>query len=633
MARLNDNIRKYLRSYVEENSHSSAIMLTGPWGCGKTYFVKDFIDEFYKIEKKTGDTDAEIIKNRKLMYISLNGVSSKSEINRKLLVSHLCLENKIKYVGFASHLVQGYLEFNQIPGKVLESLSKSIEGISFEKLTENGKERIIFFDDLERCKMEPQEVLGYINDFIEHSGSGVVIVCDDSKLDEEYQIIKEKCVSREFEIVQGIDFAFDSFLEIEESSYNKFLKDVKNKLVNVFQQNKHENLRTLKNIMSDFIKFCNGIKEIYKDGVEKIPEKKRKILVNNYILLSFGLFSGIINKEDINKDILFDEAAVSIAASKLGKDGEKTDDREAYLRMLYWDLDGIETNDKFLSYNLWEDWFKKGSFLKDNIESFMTSSSFVFEEEKSDPSWYKLLNWRKMEDEEFDVVYKDVLKDLEDGEYVFAPHILHAAGILFEISKKGLTKESVSELKERIIEYINKNDEKLESLSPVVFLSENSAWGGVSYVSRNTDEFKEVKGLLYEKLVAVVNEDAKKWVPNLFETIEKNPKELYKKLIIDEDERGYKKIPIFKKDDADRVLRTIVVSKNKGSVFTALSERVRMFEEKPEFEEERAFYKELLNGVNLYVEKNKGKVSAIVLDEICRKDIEKFINIENSNDV
>ncbi|HNW83239.1 MAG TPA: P-loop NTPase fold protein, partial [bacterium] len=262
MARLNDNIRDYLKSYILEENHSSAIMLTGPWGCGKTHFVKDFIENFSKVDKKTRGVDAKIIKNKKLIYVPLNGVTSKDEINRKLLISYLFSENKAEYAGFASHLIEGYMEFKQVPVKALKQISKSLAKLTFDRLSKIGKDNVFFFDDLERCKMEPQEIMGYINDFIEHSQSGVVIICDDSKLEEDYKIIKEKCVSREFEIIPDIDSAFDSFLETEESSYNKFLDDSKNQIFIIFKQHKHQNLRTLKNVMSDFRKFCDEIKRI-----------------------------------------------------------------------------------------------------------------------------------------------------------------------------------------------------------------------------------------------------------------------------------------------------------------------------------------------------------------------------------
>ncbi|HPS30906.1 MAG TPA: P-loop NTPase fold protein [bacterium] len=622
MARLNDNIRDYLKSYILEENHSSAIMLTGPWGCGKTHFVKDFIENFSKVDKKTRGVDAKIIKNKKLIYVPLNGVTSKDEINRKLLISYLFSENKAEYAGFASHLIEGYMEFKQVPVKALKQISKSLAKLTFDRLSKIGKDNVFFFDDLERCKMEPQEIMGYINDFIEHSQSGVVIICDDSKLEEDYKIIKEKCVSREFEIIPDIDSAFDSFLETEESSYNKFLDDSKNQIFIIFKQHKHQNLRTLKNVMSDFRKFCDEIKRINKDGVEKIPAKKREILINNYLALSFGLFSDKINKSDINEDVLVNKASVSTASSKLGE--KEIEDSEIYLRLLYLNLKSIGNDDSFLSYNLWSDWFKNGSFSAQNIESFLLSSSFVVEEKKSDPSWYKLWYWRDLKDDEIDSVYEEVLKDLENGKYLFAPHVLHTAGILFASSKRGFVKESILELKDKMIEYINKNGERFEYLSPVDFFLETEEWGGLGYASKDTEEFKEIKKLIYEKLVIVADKQARKWVPELFRIIKEEPDKFYRMLILDEERRGYISIPILKKEDAESIFKIVLDSKAKGRIFHTLEERVNKFNGKPEFEEERTFYKELMSKVSSYIDENKGKVSAYVLDEICKKEIDRL---------
>jgi hypothetical protein len=449
-------------------------------------------------------------------------------------------------------------------------------------------------------------------------------------LEKDYKIIKEKCVSREFEIVTDIESAFDSFIKRDVSSYDKFLENEKNQLIEIFDKCDHKNLRTLKNIIFDFRKFCDEIKTIHKDGVEKIPENKRKILQNNYFMLSFGLFSGIIDKNDINEKVLFDETSVSIASSRLNKNGKENNSKEGYLMDLYWNLEGVKKDDRFLSYILWEDWFKRGYFYKENIESFIASSSFVFEEEKCDPSWYKLWYWRDLKDDEIDSVYKEVLKDLEDGKYLFAPHVLHTSGILFASSKRGLIKESITELKDKMAEYIRKNGERFEYILPISFMMENEAWGGLGYASKDTEEFKEIKKIIYEQLVMVADKEARKWVPELFKIFEKNPQELYKKLIIDEERKGYARIPIFKKDDVEKVFKIVLGSKSndKNAIFHSLEERIKMFNGNPEFEEERMFYKELMNKVSSYINENKGKVSACVLDQICGSEIKKILRNE-----
>ena len=41
---------------------------------------------------------------------------------------------------------------------------------------------ILVFDDLERCNMDINRVLGYINRFVEHDGAKVIIIADQEKI-------------------------------------------------------------------------------------------------------------------------------------------------------------------------------------------------------------------------------------------------------------------------------------------------------------------------------------------------------------------------------------------------------------------------------------------------------------------
>lgn len=42
--------------------------------------------------------------------------------------------------------------------------------------------RIIIFDDIERCKVPIDEVYGFINDFVEHSKCKIILISDEEKI-------------------------------------------------------------------------------------------------------------------------------------------------------------------------------------------------------------------------------------------------------------------------------------------------------------------------------------------------------------------------------------------------------------------------------------------------------------------
>ena len=42
---MNEHIKKYIEYYIELDDPQYAVLLTGNWGCGKTYFIKKLIEE------------------------------------------------------------------------------------------------------------------------------------------------------------------------------------------------------------------------------------------------------------------------------------------------------------------------------------------------------------------------------------------------------------------------------------------------------------------------------------------------------------------------------------------------------------------------------------------------------------
>ena len=67
-------LNNYIKHYLEEDKTHTAIMLTGEWGSGKTYYVENVLAPFLK-----NDND----KNR-CIIISLYGLENISDINKSI---------------------------------------------------------------------------------------------------------------------------------------------------------------------------------------------------------------------------------------------------------------------------------------------------------------------------------------------------------------------------------------------------------------------------------------------------------------------------------------------------------------------------------------------------------------------
>lgn len=180
-----DEIVDVLINYIDEELYNYAVMIDGEWGCGKTYFIRENLqDKLEKHEKKREEKDREN-KARRVVYVSLYGVKSLEEVSKQMLMeSYLAKTGKAKGILKKSAEAAGTMLpiiFDIIKPAVgvemdSENISKAIGGFL------SVKDSILIFDDLERCDCPVNEVLGYINTYVEHDGMKVIIVANQKEI-------------------------------------------------------------------------------------------------------------------------------------------------------------------------------------------------------------------------------------------------------------------------------------------------------------------------------------------------------------------------------------------------------------------------------------------------------------------
>jgi hypothetical protein len=180
-----DEIVDVLINYIDEELYNYAVMIDGEWGCGKTYFIRENLqDKLEKHEKEREEKDREN-KARRVVYVSLYGVKSLEEVSKQMLMeSYLAKTGKAKGILKKSAEAAGTMLpiiFDIIKPAVgvemdSENISKAIGGFL------SVKDSILIFDDLERCDCPVNEVLGYINTFVEHDGMKVIIVANQKEI-------------------------------------------------------------------------------------------------------------------------------------------------------------------------------------------------------------------------------------------------------------------------------------------------------------------------------------------------------------------------------------------------------------------------------------------------------------------
>ena len=172
-----EEIIKELDDYIYNVSIKYAVLLNGSWGSGKTYFIEKYIknlDEKYKSNKKDKKN-----KYKKPVYISLYGLSSVSELKNKIALS--IIKNKrikqlLPILDVSIEIGSDWVSKNTFVQNSDSKLNRIID--IFQKIDN----LIIFFDDLERCNIDINAVLGYINELVEHNNIKVILVADESKI-------------------------------------------------------------------------------------------------------------------------------------------------------------------------------------------------------------------------------------------------------------------------------------------------------------------------------------------------------------------------------------------------------------------------------------------------------------------
>lgn len=269
---MNDNITQFLFTYMDNPDPRYAVMLKGKWGCGKSFFVQNWI-ELYKEKIKDGDAELEPI------YVSLYGLNGTSQITLAIdRVLHPFLYSKGAEITKKILKIAGKIAFKASldcndDGKDDVSMDATLDSLSLLASRDDNASlgpKLIVFDDLERCLIDMKLLLGYINNFVEHGACHVIIVGDETHTTEDTKAklleFKEKTVGREFEVMPDTDSAIDYFIN-NDDPLTEWLTSKKAFVRDCFQSTRCDNLRLLRQCLYDFSVLYNETNDnLLKDG-------------------------------------------------------------------------------------------------------------------------------------------------------------------------------------------------------------------------------------------------------------------------------------------------------------------------------------------------------------------------------
>lgn len=286
-------INEHIKNYIKNDKTRMSIMLSAPWGTGKSFYAKNILCPYLKDNKIDS------------AYISLYGLDSFEDISKSIFV-----ELKTKKLPKKSFVMTGAVVVAKTILKIgtsFHGINPSIDNKDLCKLYEsiNVKNKLIIFDDFERSNISVDKLLGYINNLTENDGAKVLIITDENKLLEKgknksslfehYLEYKEKTICDKLVFNNQINTTIKNILIQFFTEKNLDLDYISNYISEnsiLFTRSPNLNLRSV-------IYACQKISEI----IAKIGFVDKKF--NNHLLISSIVFK-IKSDEDKNLKISWD---------------------------------------------------------------------------------------------------------------------------------------------------------------------------------------------------------------------------------------------------------------------------------------------------------------------------------------
>ena len=260
--------------YISHRMYHYALMINGKWGCGKTYFIQNELIPHLNNNKL-----------KDVNYLSLYGVRTIDEISQMLCVQ--AIKDKMGKAGKLADTKGGQLATVIITAATKFGVNKiGAENADLEKLIEifpDYSNNVIIFDDLERCCCDISEVLGYINNFVEHSDAAVIIVANEEEIGK-WQLDRNP----EMQMLVALDNRIDADVEPTKKEYIQnlvrnnngekrareiySLKQLEQRRKTIFHSN--DNYKRIKEkVIGQTIDFEPDLKEVFTVIIEKSTQE------------------------------------------------------------------------------------------------------------------------------------------------------------------------------------------------------------------------------------------------------------------------------------------------------------------------------------------------------------------------
>jgi len=615
-------------------------MINGEWGSGKTYFwnnkIKNKIDSLHLNGK-----------NYTTIYMSLYGISNLEDISKKIFIetTQLMDKNMRKYMNSTGQ--QSIPEYAKtgLDMANLFGVTQNGDKVDYSKFFSTD-DKVLCFDDLERANVDVIDILGYINNFVEHDHIKTIIICNEKELatklkstnlemktfiatyllDKEgdlsktdkpmvekiqdkieyvfdkandYERIKEKLIGETFEYVPEFNYIINGILMRYENNTEliRFLRESTNYIISTFNKSGTRNLRILKHALNDFKKVFEMVNKHY-------PNTNHRVLQTMLIFtiaISFEIKAGKITKDKFVNIVDNEEYKSILVSSRV-----LMDNRQFYIKEFdnnyYYNFKSEYRFFKFIEIYVRTRIFDMKTF-KSNMEVIINT----VDTEKL-PGYKRLLTeeYWKISDDQFPEVIEEVLEDVKNGKvklldtvklFIYFSHFINKGLINYDVKTvRGLffNGMNVAALNS---EYYENPDEEIER----TIIGEKT-----QEINDVLQHFHMINGALKDKMYAEKAEKIFKAIPMKMEMFY----ELFEKECMN--------IPIFKYYDPYQMFQRISCASNEDivSIKEKLLDRAEKYTK--EIEPEMKNIKQLKQIIDDYIKGKDMGIKIVMLKEFSR---------------
>lgn len=464
----NQHIKDFLAYYASfPTPPRYAVLVDGPWGVGKTFFVKSIFNSLRSADSKH-------------VYVSLYGLTSLDEIDDAIFLSmYPVLESKgAKIGGRALKTIGKYLNID------LELQKKDILNIAESDL--------YIFDDLERCEVPINAIMGYINRFVEHEDRKAVIICNEAEIREPtgYTRIREKLVGKTFHLRSVFEEAMGAFISsVQDVSTRSALLANSHTISEVYHQSELNNLRVLQQSMWEFQRVYESLEERHRSNDGAITA-----LLGLLLALAFEVKAGRLSKDDLRRRY------ATLAEYSFSRDREESLPPPIHVANNRYPM--IDIASGILSDETLGDIITKGIVDSERIRHELDQSSFFVTVDR-EPSWRTLWHAHERSEKEVTSAIAEMDRAFSALEYTATGEILHVFGLklwLSSIDACGVEKQAVIEECKSYVDSLYR-ERKLE-----LPLGNSELWAlpfdshdGLGIYEATTPEYRELRDYLNQK--------------------------------------------------------------------------------------------------------------------------------------